>query len=126
MKKVKSLLLTFSLVTALFVSCGKNAKDELSRTWKVTEIETSTKLPDTVKDAMLANSTMVFTKDGNYTTTGGIGADQGTYTLDKDEKQLSTVSTSGKSNSVYTIDKLSKEELVLINNGNTVTCIAVK
>jgi hypothetical protein len=73
---------------------------------------------------MIAGSQMAFTTDGKYTTRGGIGADQGSYTLDKDGKNLSTISQAGKTNSVYVIEKLSDKELVLNNNGNTVTCAA--
>jgi hypothetical protein len=117
----------FSFLFCLILfSCGGKKGDDLVKTWQVTAIETETDLPDSLRNAMIANSKMVFTKDGGYTTTGGIGADQGTYTLDEDVKNLSTVSTAGKSSEVYTISKLDKDNLILINRGNTVTCIAVK
>lgn len=114
------------LVCLLLFSCGGKKGADLANTWQVTSIETEADLPDSLKNAMIANSKMVFTKDGAYTTTGGIGADQGTYTLDEEVKNLSTVSTAGKSSEVYTISKLDKDNLILINKGNTVTCIAVK
>jgi hypothetical protein len=75
---------------------------------------------------MLANSEMVFTEEGRYRSSGGIGVDEGTYTLDKDEKNLSTISSAGKGSSVYVIKELDEDELVLTNNGNTVTCKAKK
>ena len=125
MKHIKFLSFTFFLCFILFACNGKKGAD-LVKTWQVTGVETSTDLPDSLRNAMIANSKMVFTKDGSYTTIGGIGVDQGTYTLDKDTRTLSTVSTAGKSNEVYTIDKLDKENLILTNKGNTVTCIAVK
>jgi hypothetical protein len=120
-------LLSFSLLmlTLLAFSCGKNPKDQLVKTWQVNGIETATKLPETVTNAMVANSKMTFTKDGKYTTTGGIGADQGTYVLNEDGKGLSTTSTAGKSDEVYEIKKLDNDNLVLTNKGNTVKCIAV-
>lgn len=106
----------------ILVSCGKNPQKQLAKTWQVNEIETSVNLPDSIKSQMISGSVMTFTSDGHYTASGGIGADQGTYTIDKDGKSLSTISEAGKSNSVYKIEKLSDDKLVLNNNGNTVTC----
>ena len=125
MKNIKLIGLTF-LIGLFLISCGGKKGDDLAKTWQVTAIETETDLPDSLRNAMIANSKMAFTKDGAYTTTGGIGADQGTYTLDEDVKNLSTVSSAGKSSEVYTISKLDKDNLILKNRGNTVTCIAVK
>ncbi|MES3016861.1 MAG: hypothetical protein V4721_03735 [Bacteroidota bacterium] len=124
MKNLKLFTLGAMFCFILF-ACGKKDAD-LARTWQVTGVETETDLPDSTRNAMIANSKLVFTKDGTYTTSGGIGADQGTYTVDKNVKNLSTVSTVGKSSEVYTISKLDNDNLILINNGNTVTCIAVK
>ena len=125
MKNIKLIVLTF-LIGLFLISCGGKKGADLAKTWQVTAIKTETDLPDSLRNAMIANSKMAFTKDGAYTTTGGIGADQGTYTLDEDVKNLSTVSSAGKSSEVYTISKLDKDNLILKNRGNTVTCIAVK
>jgi hypothetical protein len=126
MKQLKKLWPAVLLVLCLcWTACGKKPQDELAKTWQVNGIKTATKLPESVKNSMMANATLTFTKDGKYTTTGGIGADQGTYTLDKDGKNLSTTSTAGKSDEVYGIKKLDNDNLVLTNNGNTVTCIAI-
>jgi len=114
------------LVMLTLASCGKKAADKIAKAWLVTNIKTGMSLPDSLKTKMLAGSEMVFTADGRYNTTGGIGVDQGKYTLDKDEKTLSTISSAGKPNVVYTIDKLSDAELVLKNSGNTVTCKSLK
>ncbi len=123
---MKSILSLICFLAFIIVSCGNNQAKQLANTWQVTNIETSTDLADSVKTHMLENSEMMFTKDGNYTTTGGVGADQGSYTLDKEGKTISTISSAGKTNSVYTIEKLTDEELVLENSGNTVTCTAKK
>lgn len=124
MKNLK--LLTFGLLFSIVLfACGKK-NPSLARTWQVTGIETKTDLPDSLRNAMIANSKMIFSEDGGYTTTGGIGADQGTYTVDQSVSNLSTVSSAGKSSEVYTISKLDNDNLILINKGNTVTCIAVK
>ena len=125
MKNIKLVGLTF-LIGLFLISCGGKKGADLAKTWQVTAIKTETDLPDSLRNAMIANSKMAFTKDGAYTTTGGIGADQGTYTLDEDVKNLSTVSSAGKSSEVYTISKLDKDNLILKNRGNTVICIAVK
>jgi hypothetical protein len=126
MKKFRNTAIACCLLGFIIASCGKNENDQLARTWQVSDIETTVKLPDSVKTKMLNNSVMVFTKDGHYNTNGGIGVDQGTYTLDKDGKNLSTISEAGKDNSVYVIEKLSDEKLILNNNGSTVTCTAKK
>lgn len=125
MNNMKKLLMVCLLLSAVVTSCGKKPQEELVKTWQVNAVETETKLPESVKNAIIANSKMVFDKDGKYTTTGGIGADQGTYVLDESGKNLSTTSTAGKSNEQYVIKKLDKDNLVLTNKGNTVTCIAV-
>jgi len=113
------------LISAVMFSCGKKPQEQLAKTWQVNAVETETKLPESVKNAIIANSKMTFTKDGKYTTTGGIGADQGTYVLDESGKNISTTSTAGKSNEQYVIKKLDNDKLELTNKGNTVTCSAV-
>ncbi|QJD94525.1 hypothetical protein HH214_00880 [Mucilaginibacter robiniae] len=126
MKTLHRCLFLFFMVGAALTSCGKKSPEKLVNTWQVTKIDTKIKLPESTKNAMMADAKMIFTKDGHYNTTGGIGADEGTYTMDKDGKTLSTVSAAGKGSTVYTIDDLSDEQLKLTNQGNTVTCMAVK
>jgi hypothetical protein len=126
MKKLKNTFVAFSLLIFFIASCGKNETKQLARTWQVSDLETSVELADSVKTKMLNNSVMVFTEDGHYNTNGGIGVDQGTYTLDKEGKKLSTISEVGKDNSVYEIEKLTDDKLVLKNGGNIVTCVAKK
>lgn len=126
MKKLKQSLAAITIFGFMLVACKQNATKQLAKTWQLSDIKTAVKLPDSLKTKMLASSRMVFTDDGHYNTSGGIGVDQGTFTLDKDNKNLSTISAAGKSNEVYTIDKLSDTELVLKNSGNTFTCTPVK
>lgn len=126
MKTIKSRFILLLLIGFVLASCGNNREKQIAKTWQVTDVRTTTELADSVKLQMMAGSQMVFTKDGKYTSSGGIGADQGTYTMDKNGKSLSTVSEAGKSNSVYTIDKLTDKDLVLTSNGNTVVCTAIK
>jgi hypothetical protein len=112
------------LFTSL-VSCGTDTSEAIAKTWQVSDIETETELADSIKTAMLLSSTMQFTKDGKYTSSGGIGADQGTYTLDENGETLSTISTAGKSSDVYIIEDLDSDKLVLNKNGTKITCKAV-
>jgi len=126
MNNLKKHIMVCLFISAAMFSCGKKPQEQLAKTWQVNAVETETKLPESVKNAIIANSKMTFTKDGKYTTTGGIGADQGTYILDEPGKNISTTSTAGKSNEQYEIKKLDNDNLVLTNKGNTVTCSAVK
>ncbi|RYE23267.1 MAG: hypothetical protein EOP45_07045 [Sphingobacteriaceae bacterium] len=126
MNRVKRLLAMTAILGFMLVACKQNTTKQLAKTWTVSDIVTVTDLPDSVKTKMLAGSQMVFTADGKYSTAGGIGVDQGSYTLDKENKNLSTTSEAGKTNQVYAIDKLSDTELVLKNSGNTVSCTSTK
>ena len=125
MNNLKKHIMVCLFISAAMFSCGKKPQEQLAKTWQVNAVETETKLPESVKNAIIANSKMTFTKDGKYTTTGGIGADQGTYVLDESGKNISTTSTAGKSNEQYVIKKLDNDKLELTNKGNTVTCSAV-
>lgn len=126
MNKLKQGFVAITIFGFMLVACKQNTTKQLAKTWQVSDIKTAVRLPDSLKTKMLSGSQMVFTEDGKYNTSGGIGVDQGTYTLDKDNKNLSTISAAGKSNEVYTIDKLSDTELILKNSGNTVTCTTTK
>lgn len=126
MKKIKQSLAAITILGFMLVACKQNGTKQLAKTWQVSDIKTAVKLPDTLKTKMLNGSQMIFTADGHYNTSGGIGVDQGTYTLDKDNKNLSTISSAGKTNQVYTIDNLSDTELKLKNSGNTITCTTTK
>lgn len=126
MKKIKQSFVAITIFGFMLVACKQNTTKQLAKTWRVSNIETSEKLPDSLKTKLLAGSQIIFTEDGHYNTSGGIGVDQGTFTIDKDNKNLSTISEAGKSNDVYTIDKLSDTELILKNKGNTVTYTSTK
>ena len=126
MKKIKQSLLAITVLGFMLVACKQNGTKQLAKTWQVSDIKTAVKLPDSLKTKMLNGSQVIFTEDGHYNMAGGIGVDQGTYTLDKDNKNLSTISAAGKTNQVYTIDNLSDTKLVLKNSGNTMTFTTTK
>lgn len=123
MNTIRSLLL--ALIVCLLISCSQDRRAALAKTWQVSDIETEDELDDSIKHAMLLSSTLKFTEDGQYTSSGGIGADQGTYTLDEEGRTLSTISSAGRSSDVYTIEDLEKDKLVLKRNGTTITCTAI-
>ncbi|MFD2164431.1 hypothetical protein ACFSJU_18645 [Paradesertivirga mongoliensis] len=118
-------LLLLTIPVCLIMACSHDKKEDLARTWQVSDIETEAELADSIKNAMLLSSTMQFTDDGHYTTSGGIGADQGTYTLDEEGKTLSTISLAGRNSDVYTIEDLDDEKLILSRKGTTIICKAV-
>ena len=124
---MKNLIITLvTFISILFSSCQSDVRKELAKTWRVTDIKTEFDLADTMKEAMLLSSTMQFTTDGQYTTSGGIGADQGNYTLDEDGKTLSTISAVGGNSAVFVIEDLSEKEMVIVKNGTTYTCASVE
>jgi hypothetical protein len=118
--------LYIALIVTLLSSCGRDAKKEIAKTWQLSDIETETELTDSLKEAILLSSTFQFTEDGRYTTSGGIGADQGTYTLDEEGETLSTISSAGRNSDVYSIKDLDEDKLVLFSNGRTITLTAIK
>jgi hypothetical protein len=114
------------IIATLLSSCSRDVKEEIAKKWQLSDIETENKLTDSLKDAILLSSTFQFTEDGHYTTSGGIGADQGSYTLDKEGKTLSTISSAGRNSDVYTIKDLDDDKLILFSNGRTITLSAVR
>jgi hypothetical protein len=118
--------LYMAIIITLLSSCGRDTKKEIAKTWQLSDIKTETELTDSLKEAILLSSTFQFTEDGHYTTSGGFGADQGTYTLDEEGKTLSTISSAGRNSDVYTIKDLDDDKLVLFSNGRTITLTAVK
>ncbi|MEJ6979139.1 lipocalin family protein [Pedobacter sp. P351] len=126
MKNKIKVFLSFIVFVSFMYSCGQDTKNEIAKTWQLNDIETETKLVDSIKRAILLSSTFQFSEDGHYTSSGGIGADQGTYTLDKEGKILSTISSAGRNSDVYTIKDLDKDKLVLSSRGTTLNFSAVK
>ncbi|MDF3078995.1 MAG: hypothetical protein K0S09_2884 [Sphingobacteriaceae bacterium] len=119
--------LLFIIAASIIISCqNSDRKKQLVKTWNVVGLQTPTPLPDSVINRVLAGSEMTFTDDGHYTATGGIGADKGTYTFEKDGQNLSTVSEAGRGTLVYVINEISDDKMILSNSGTTVTCTAKK
>ncbi|WP_051627414.1 hypothetical protein [Flavobacterium seoulense] len=87
MKTVKLFIFGIVLCTIVFVSCSQKRND-LVNSWKVTEIEAKTPHLDSVKNDILANGNLTFTKDGHVSGTLEMDINDGTYALTKKGKNL--------------------------------------
>ncbi|MFL9830204.1 hypothetical protein ABS764_04995 [Flavobacterium sp. ST-87] len=86
MKKLNFFICGFVLSATLIISCN-NKRNDLVDTWKVTAVEGKTPHMDSVKNDILANGTLTFTKDGHVN--GKLETDfNGTYALTKKGKNL--------------------------------------
>ncbi|MFA9189392.1 hypothetical protein AAGV33_01985 [Flavobacterium sp. FBOR7N2.3] len=87
MKKSKLFIFGVVLMAVLMVSCN-NKRNNLVNSWKITEVEAKTPHVDSVKNDILTNGKLTFTKDGHVT--GHIENDinDGTFALTKKGKSL--------------------------------------
>ncbi len=87
MKKYKLFFFRVVLLAALIVSCN-NKRNHLINSWKTIEVEAKTPLSDSIKNDILTNGNLSFTKDGHVT--GYIQSDinNGTFALTKKGKNL--------------------------------------
>lgn len=82
MKKSKLFIFGVLLSAIVFVSCSQKRND-LVNSWKVTEIEAKTPHMDSVKNDILTNGNLTFTKDGHVSGTLETDINNGTYALTK-------------------------------------------
>jgi hypothetical protein len=82
MKKSKLFIFGVLLSAIVLVSCSQKRND-LVNSWKVTEIEAKTPHTDSVKNDILANGNLTFTKDGHVSGTLETDINDGTYALTK-------------------------------------------
>lgn len=82
MKKSKLFIFGVLLSAILLVSCSQKRND-LVNSWKVTEIEAKTPHTDSVKNDILSNGNLTFTKDGHVSGTLETDINDGTYALTK-------------------------------------------
>ena len=87
MKTVKLFIFGIVLCTIVTVSCNQKRND-LVNSWKVTEIEAKTPHLDSVKNDILVNGNLTFTKDGHVSGTLETDINDGTYALTKKGKSL--------------------------------------
>lgn len=82
MKKSKLFIFGVLLSAIVLVSCSQKRND-LVNSWKVTEIEAKTPHTDSVKNDILTNGNLTFTKDGHVSGTLETDINDGTYALTK-------------------------------------------
>lgn len=82
MKKSKLFIFGVLLSTIVLISCSQKRND-LVNSWKVTEIEAKTPHMDSVKNDILTNGNLTFTKDGHVSGTLETDINDGTYALTK-------------------------------------------
>lgn len=82
MKKSKLFIFGVLLSAIVLVSCSQKRND-LVNSWKVTEIEAKTPHIDSVKNDILTNGNLTFTKDGHVSGTLETDINDGTYALTK-------------------------------------------
>lgn len=82
MKKSKLFIFGVLLSAIIFISCSQKRND-LVNSWKVTEIEAKTPHTDSVKNDILTNGNLTFTKDGHVSGTLETDINDGTYALTK-------------------------------------------
>ncbi|TPG37531.1 hypothetical protein [Flavobacterium pectinovorum] len=87
MKKSKLFIFGIAMVAVLMISCHKS-RNELVNSWKVTAVEPKITLSDSLKNVILTQGTLTFTKDGHVTGYLQSEINNGTYALTKGGKSL--------------------------------------
>lgn len=87
MKKIKLFVFGVTSLAMLLISCGQK-RNELVDTWKITNVEAKTPHSDSIKNDILTNGTLTFTKDGHVTGFLENEINDGTYALTKQGKSL--------------------------------------
>lgn len=87
MKNSKLFIFGIALLTVLMVSCHKG-RNTLVNSWKITAVEPKMPLSDSLKNVILTQGTLTFTKDGHVTGYLTQEINNGTYALTKGGKNL--------------------------------------
>nr|WP_294926105.1 hypothetical protein [uncultured Flavobacterium sp.] len=87
MKKSNLFIYGIIIVAVLMVSCHKG-RNKLINSWKITEVEAKMPMSDSVKNEILANGMLTFTKDGHVTGFLQREITDGTFALTKGGKSL--------------------------------------
>lgn len=135
MKKISiSLLVLVSVV--LISSCSKSPAENMVGEWKITDIKTTSEIPDdqldTYKEAlegMKESSKMIYNSDGTFEKTISEMTTKGTWKISEDGKTLTEISEEGINESVQVLE-LSYNKLVTVSElddtKNTMTFEKVK
>ncbi|KQO21222.1 hypothetical protein ASF10_13960 [Flavobacterium sp. Leaf82] len=87
MKKSKLLIFGIALLAVLMVSCHKG-RNKLVNSWKITAVEPKIPLSDSLKNVILTQGQLTFTKDGHVTGYLQREITDGTFALTKGGKSL--------------------------------------
>ena len=135
MKKIFiSFLVLVSVV--LISSCSKSPAENMVGEWKITDIKTTSEIPDDQLDAykdalegMKESSKMIYNSDGTYEKTISEMTTKGAWEISEDGKTLTETSAEGIIESVQ-VTELSDSKLVTISvlddTKNTMTFEKVK
>ncbi len=86
MKKSNLFIFGIALLAVLIISC--KGRNKLVSSWKITSVEAKTPISDSLKNEILANGTLTFTKDGHVTGFLQREITDGTYALTNGGKKL--------------------------------------
>lgn len=87
MKNSKLFIFGIAMAAVLIISCTK-ARTKLVNSWKITAVEAKTPLSDSLKNVILTDGNLTFTKDGHVTGFLTSEITNGTYALTKGGKSL--------------------------------------
>ncbi|OMQ09071.1 hypothetical protein [[Flexibacter] sp. ATCC 35103] len=87
MKKSKLFIFGIALLALLMVSCHKD-RNKLVNSWKITAVEPKIPLSDSLKNVILTQGQLTFTKDGHVTGYLQREITDGTFALTKGGKSL--------------------------------------
>ncbi|KQB42367.1 hypothetical protein [Flavobacterium aquidurense] len=87
MKKSKLFIFGIALLAVLMVSCHKY-RNKLVNSWKITAVEPKIPLSDSLKNVILTQGQLTFTKDGHVTGYLQREITDGTFALTKGGKSL--------------------------------------
>lgn len=107
MKKSNLFIFGIALLTIIMVSC--KGRNKLVNSWKITAVEAKMPLSDSLKNVILTNGTLTFTKDGHVTGFLQREITDGTYALTNGGKKLVIKDETGTPypcESIITEDKL--------------------
>ena len=113
MKKSKLLLLGFTLLMLVMISCHKG-RNKLTNSWKITAVEAKVPMSDSLKNVILNNGKLTFTDDGYVSGYLRREISKGSFILSKGGKSLVIKDETG---TPYNCEStITNDELILEND----------
>ena len=117
MKLIKLFTAVLATATLMMIGCkGKTAKDLVVNKWKITDMSGKgiADMPDSAKAKIYANSSMEFTKDGKFITSGMDNDDKkGTYSVSDDGKTMISTNEGDTYADTLNILEISADKMVV-------------